>query len=138
MTATDENLNMTKTTNFFMVVSMLLLVSGCMSSGSISHTKNAHTMEEIYEAHFVNLAYEKSDYVFLHDQEDSSRISESVVDNTKQTFPTLKNPFLVMYVYPHLDPEDGTPKPGYWTAFPMYEQIEFALPGEEIDSGESD
>lgn len=138
MTATDENSRMTKTTYSFLVVSMLLLVSGCMSSGSLTHVQESRTMDDIYEAHFINLAYEKSEYVFLHEQEDSSRISEAVVKNTKQTFPTLKNPFLVMYVYPHLDPKEGTPILGYWTAFPMYEQIEFALPGEEIDSGVSD
>lgn len=95
-------------------------------------------MEEIYEAHFINLAYEKSDYVFLHEREDSSHVSEAVIENTEQTFPTLKNPFLVMYVYPHLDEEDGTPIPGYWTVFPLYEQIQFALPGEETDSGDRD
>lgn len=95
-------------------------------------------MEEIYEAHFVNLAYDEKDFVFLHDRADSSHLSESVVENIEQTFPTLKNPFLVMYVYPHLDAEDGTPIPGYWTTFPMYKQIEFALPREVIDSGDSD
>ena len=95
-------------------------------------------MEEIYEAHFVSLAYDENDFVFLHDRADSSHLSESVVENIEQTFPTLKNPFLVMYVYPNLDAEDGTPIPGYWTTFPMYEQIEFALPGEVIESGDSD
>jgi conjugative transfer region lipoprotein (TIGR03751 family) len=44
-------------------------------------------------------------------------------------FPTLPNPQLVMYVYPHLG-EDGAPVPGYATAFPLYEHVEYALPGE--------
>lgn len=129
---------MIKITNFLLAASVLLLISGCMSSGSLTNTQDEPTMEEIYEAHFVNLAYDEKDFVFLHDRADSSHLSESVVETIKQTFPTLKNPFLVMYVYPHLDAEDGTPIPGYWTTFPMYEQIEFALPGEVIDSGDSD
>ncbi|MGH7395628.1 MAG: TIGR03751 family conjugal transfer lipoprotein, partial [Candidatus Methylomirabilales bacterium] len=44
-------------------------------------------------------------------------------------FPALPNPQLVLYVYPHLG-EDGAPVPGYATAFPLYERVEYALPGE--------
>ena len=35
-----------------------------------------------------------------------------------------------MYVFPHLAGETRAPVPGYTTAFPMYEQVEYALPGE--------
>jgi len=45
-------------------------------------------------------------------------------------FPRLPNPTLVMYIFPHLAGESGAPVPGYTTAFPMYEQVEYALPGE--------
>ena len=45
-------------------------------------------------------------------------------------FPRLPNPTLVMYVFPHLAGEAHAPVPGYATAFPMYEQVEYALPGE--------
>jgi conjugative transfer region lipoprotein (TIGR03751 family) len=45
-------------------------------------------------------------------------------------FPRLPNPTLVMYVFPHLAGESQAPVPGYTTAFPMYEQVEYALPGE--------
>ena len=45
-------------------------------------------------------------------------------------FPRLPNPTLVMYVFPHLAGETQAPVPGYATAFPMYEQVEYALPGE--------
>ena len=45
-------------------------------------------------------------------------------------FPRLPNPTLVMYVFPHLAGETRAPVPGYTTAFPMYEQVEYALPGE--------
>ena len=45
-------------------------------------------------------------------------------------FPRLPNPTLVMYVFPHLAGEARAPVPGYSTAFPMYEQVEYALPGE--------
>lgn len=138
MTRTDANSNMNKINCFLLATLVPLLISGCMSSGSLTHSQDSPTMEEIYEAHFVDLTYDEQDFVFLHDREDSSLFSEVFIQNIEHTFPTLKNPFLVMYVYPHLEPEDGTPIPGYWTTFPMYEQIEFALPGEVIDSGDSD
>ena len=47
-------------------------------------------------------------------------------------FPRLPNPTLVMYVFPHLAGETKAPVPGYATAFPMYEQVEYALPGEVL------
>ena len=44
-------------------------------------------------------------------------------------FRRLPNPDLVMYVFPHLA-QSRYPVPGYFTAFPMYEQVEYLLPGE--------
>jgi len=47
-------------------------------------------------------------------------------------FPLLSNPSVVMYVYPHLagTGEDQTPAPGYSTIFPLYTQLNYAMPGE--------
>ncbi len=45
-------------------------------------------------------------------------------------FPRLANPDLVMYVFPHLAGDERVPVPGYVTTFPMYERVEYALPGE--------
>lgn len=45
-------------------------------------------------------------------------------------FPRLPNPTLVMYVFPHLAGEQRVPVPGYATTFPLYTQVEYALPGE--------
>jgi len=47
-----------------------------------------------------------------------------------QRFVRLPNPDLVMYVAPHLSGTARHPVPGYSTVFPMYESIEYALPGE--------
>lgn len=52
-----------------------------------------------------------------------------------QLFPTVANPTLVMYVFPHITAE-GNPIPGYSTAMPMYENaVNFALPGERPAAG---
>ena len=50
-------------------------------------------------------------------------------------FPTLPNPTLVMYVFPHLAGEEQMPVPGYATSFSMYSKTEFALPGEVSQQG---
>lgn len=48
---------------------------------------------------------------------------------TQQRFARVPNPDLVMVVYPHLA-KGKYPVPGYVTVFPMYETVEYALPGE--------
>ena len=53
---------------------------------------------------------------------------------TVTPFQRLANPVLHMYVYPHLVTEDRVPIPGYWTVFPMYERIEYALRGEPTEA----
>ena len=44
-------------------------------------------------------------------------------------FSRLPNPDLEMYVYPHLA-KGKYPIPGYTTVFPMFESVQYALPGE--------
>lgn len=45
-------------------------------------------------------------------------------------FQRLPNPDLVMYVYPHLAGTDPAPVPGYTTVFPLYQRVQYAMPGE--------
>ena len=45
-------------------------------------------------------------------------------------FPRLANPDIYIYVLPHLATEARVPVPGYTTAVPLYERVEYALPGE--------
>ena len=96
------------------------------------------TMQEIYDAHFVNLEYDADEFVFTRSSEDTSDPAKTIKNAVNETFPTLENPFLVMYMFPRLNIVDGTPIPGYWTTFPLYDKIEFALPGEEVFSGDTD
>jgi len=48
-------------------------------------------------------------------------------------FQRLPNPDLVMYVYPHLAGTDPVPVPGYTTVFPLYQRIQYAMPGERVE-----
>lgn len=53
----------------------------------------------------------------------------SPLNPMQQRFARVPNPDLVMVVYPHLS-KGKYPVPGYVTVFPMYEQTQYALPGE--------
>lgn len=61
-----------------------------------------------------------------------TRDAESELD---ALFPTLDNPRLNLYVFPHLS-VDGHPVPGYLTHFHLYEDSRiWALPGEAFREG---
>lgn len=51
----------------------------------------------------------------------------------EQQFKRLPNPDLLMYVFPHLSGEPPVPVPGYSTVFPLYERVEYAMPGERTE-----
>lgn len=48
-------------------------------------------------------------------------------------FKRLPNPDLVMYVFPHLAGSDPVPIPGYSTVFPLYQRVQYAMPGERVE-----
>ena len=48
-------------------------------------------------------------------------------------FKRLPNPDLVMYVFPHLAGNDPVPVPGYSSVFPLYQRVQYALPGERTE-----
>jgi conjugative transfer region lipoprotein (TIGR03751 family) len=51
----------------------------------------------------------------------------------ERQFHRLPNPDLVMYVFPHLAGTDPVPVPGYSTVFPLYQRVQYALPGERVE-----
>lgn len=48
-------------------------------------------------------------------------------------FHRLPNPDLVMFVFPHLSGTEPVPIPGYSTVFPLYQKVQYALPGERLE-----
>jgi len=48
-------------------------------------------------------------------------------------FKRLPNPDLVMYIFPHLTGSDPAPVPGYTTVFPLYQRVQYAMPGERTE-----
>ena len=56
--------------------------------------------------------------------------SRDAANELRLLFPRVPNPDILIYVYPHLATEARVPVPGYTTAVPLYERVEYALPGD--------
>ena len=48
----------------------------------------------------------------------------------EQLFPRMPNPDLVIYIYPHLATRTRAPIPGYTSVIPLFDRVEYQLPGE--------
>ncbi len=45
-------------------------------------------------------------------------------------FPRLPNPDIEIFVFPHLATSNNVPVPGYSTVMPLYDSVQYAMPGE--------
>lgn len=61
------------------------------------------------------------------------RYTRTARNEVQRQFQRLPNPDLVMYVFPHLAGTDPVPVPGYTTVFPLYQRIQYAMPGERVE-----
>lgn len=115
-----------------------LVLGGCASTKDAVLPQDGPPMKTIYEQHMreagandPKAVREALGHRPVVDGKDSlhgyTRDAHNEIDTT---FPRLSNPSLVMYVFPHLADEEQVPVPGYVTTFPMYERVEYALPGE--------
>ncbi|OGA58505.1 MAG: conjugal transfer protein [Burkholderiales bacterium RIFCSPHIGHO2_01_FULL_64_960] len=61
------------------------------------------------------------------------RYTRTARNDVQRQFQRLPNPDLSMYVYPHLAGTDPVPVPGYTTVFPLYQRVQYAMPGERLE-----
>ena len=116
----------------------LLLLGGCASTKEAVLPQDGPSMQAIYDAYLRETAAQDPSVVrealgcrgVRPGEGDLAGYSREAFNELDVTFPRLPNPSLVMYVFPHLAGPERTPVPGYATTFPMYERIEYALPGE--------
>jgi len=115
-----------------------LVLSGCASTKDAVLPQDGPPMKAIYEQHIQKLG--ARDPLVMREALGNRSIVDgdgSLHGYTREahneidtTFPRLPNPSLAMYVFPHLAGGEQVPVPGYVTTFPMYERVEYALPGE--------
>ncbi|HCI1918291.1 TIGR03751 family conjugal transfer lipoprotein [Aeromonas caviae] len=65
---------------------------------------------------------------------EQTRYTRTARNEVYRQFQRLPNPDLVMYVYPHLAGTDPVPVPGYTTVFPLYQRVQYAMPGERTEA----
>ena len=71
--------------------------------------------------------------------DDAPAYARTAANELELLFPRLPNPDVFIYVPAHLATELRIPVPGYTTAVPLYDRVEYALPGEtEAATSESD
>ena len=135
-------------TNLRLPTAALILISALLAACGTTGTKDSilptglKPMGQIYKEHFergkappehapgaLDMTLPKSHDTKLYG---TLRVAASTLDHT---FPRLANPTLVMTIYPHLAGPSGAPVPGYATRFTLYEQTEYAQPGEFIEAG---
>ena len=64
---------------------------------------------------------------------DLTSYTRTAQNEIQRQFQRLPNPDLVMYVFPHLAGTDPVPVPGYSTVFPLYQRVQYAMPGERVE-----
>ena len=124
------------------LVSISLALAGCAGTKDTVLPQDGRSMKAIYDEHFEGMAMDDPRVVGA--ELGSRRLgtgpralhgyTRTAHDELDTTFPRLPNPTLVLYVFPHLAGAERVPVPGYVTSFPMYERVEYALPG-EVEAG---
>ncbi len=120
------------------IVSISLLLGGCAGTKDAVLPQDGPSMQAIYDAHMRALAAQDPIVVrgalgsrpINSGDEDLDGYTREAFNELDITFPRLPNPSLVLYVFPHLAGAERTPVLGYTTTFPLYERVEYALPGE--------
>ena len=115
-----------------------LVLAGCASTKETVLPQDGPSMKTIYEEHVVEMNARDPQVIrgelgnrpILTGDAALQGYTRDAFNEIDVLFPRLPNPTLVMYVFPHLAGETQAPVPGYATAFPLYEQVEYALPGE--------
>jgi conjugative transfer region lipoprotein (TIGR03751 family) len=117
---------------------VLINLAGCAGSKDTILPADGPSMKTIYTKHFHDIGM--NDTMSVRQELKARPLDTGLADlagyvrdayNELDTiFPRLPNPTLVMYVFPHLAGQERLPVPGYSTSFPMYRQVEYALPGE--------
>jgi len=138
------------------VILISLLLNGCATGSKDSVLpQDGPTMKQVYEGHFNGERFNQNKVEYTESkvsnnngvsaqskklishrndiETDLSGYTRTAHNEIQQIFPRLRNKTLVMYIFPHLSKRERHPVPGYSTAFTLYKQVEYALPGELVE-----
>lgn len=125
-------------------LAIALLCVGCTTSKEELLPHGDNTMMDVWEQGSNGSSNSASSRLLLDARLNLRRSPEDVrAENIGYTrtaqneiysqFKRLPNPDLVMYVFPHLAGSDPAPIPGYSTVFPLYQRVQYAMPGERTE-----
>lgn len=128
--------------NTFVALSLMTALSGCTTSSEKLLSHKGNTMRDIWDRQTVGGASQQLMEARLSlrrpltlDEESDTRTgyTRTAQNEIYRQFQRLPNPDLVLYVFPHLTGSDPVPVPGYSTVFPLYQRVQYALPGERVE-----
>jgi conjugative transfer region lipoprotein (TIGR03751 family) len=121
----------------FVLLLISLGLSGCATKDTIL-PRDGKPMQDIYWDHLREMKrndlsdVRSSIQVDIVEDEASNQLGTlNSGGDIASAFPSLPNPTMYLYVYPHLAGAERHPVPGYITQFKLYERDEIALPGED-------
>ncbi|MBW8833394.1 MAG: TIGR03751 family conjugal transfer lipoprotein [Burkholderiales bacterium] len=119
-----------------------MLASATLSAGCTSLAPresplphDGATMTDVYRHHMNGEGGEVGagvrDRLSLRGADNDAALEQrrAVSEPLNNRFERLPNPDLTLHVFPHLA-QGHYPVPGYDTVFPMYESVQYAMPGE--------
>ena len=126
-------------------IAISLIASGCSTSKDELLPHGDSTMMDVWNQGASGSGNSTSSRQLLDARQNLRRPLETgETDNAKFTrtaqneiysqFKRLPNPDMVMYVFPHLAGSDPAPIPGYTTVFPLYQRVQYAMPGERTEA----
>jgi conjugative transfer region lipoprotein (TIGR03751 family) len=131
------------------VLVMFMLLGGCTTSKDKLLPHGEHTMLDIWNQETGGGASNVASRQLLDALQSLRRpltgadaqatpvtnaaYTRSAANEVHSQFSRLPNPDLVMYVFPHLAGTDPVPVPGYSTVFPLYQRVQYAMPGERVE-----
>lgn len=124
-----------------LVLATSLLNAGCSTNKDKLFPHEGTTMQEIWRSNGAGgMQQELMDArsVLRRSIDESNGIDQKPYTRTAANeiysqFKRLPNPDLVMYVFPHLAGTEEAPVPGYSTVFPLYNKVQYAMPGERVE-----
>jgi conjugative transfer region lipoprotein (TIGR03751 family) len=117
-------------------------LGGCTTTSEKLLSHNGNTMRDVWDRQTVGGASQQLMEARLSlrrpvtlDEKSNTQTSytRTAQNEIYRQFQRLPNPDLVMYVFPHLAGSDPVPVPGYSTVFPLYQRVQYALPGERVE-----
>lgn len=124
---------------------VILLTSGCTTDKDDLLPHGSQTMTDLWDQHVgpapqgaPSRPLQEARLALRRPLEDTSSdqpaYTRTASNEIHSQFKRLPNPDIVMYVFPHLAGSDPVPVPGYSTVFPLYQRVQYALPGERTEA----